>query len=120
MNRRLLFIMRHAPYGTSAAREALDALLATAVFGQDVAVLFMDDGVFQLTSGQAPGALPQKNLAASLSALPLYDVEQVYVHAPSLSARGLTVEELCMASITALTDDAVARLMSEQDQLLSF
>lgn len=120
MQRRLLFVMRHAPYGSTTAREALDALLATAVFGQDIGVLFMDDGVFQLLPGQAPDELPQKTLSSSLAALPLYDVEKLYVHAPSLEARGLRREDLALDNLVLLSSDEVARLFSEQDHLLSF
>ncbi len=120
MSRRLLFVMRHAPYGTHVAREALDALLASAVFGQDVGALFINDGVFQLMPNQAPGALPQKNLAANLAALPLYDVERLYVHTPSLVERGLVASDLAMANLIELDNDGVGQLFSEQDQLLSF
>lgn len=120
MNRRLLFVMRHAPYGTNVAREALDALLASAVFGQDVGALFINDGVFQLMPNQAPGALPQKNLAANLAALPLYDVDRLYVHGPSLIERGLAVPDLTMDNLIELDNDGVGQLFSEQDQLLSF
>ncbi|UZJ45512.1 sulfurtransferase complex subunit TusC [Marinimicrobium sp. C6131] len=120
MRRRLLFVMRHAPYGSSTAREALDALLASAVFGQDVGVLFINDGVFQLAQDQSPAALPQKNLASSLRALPLYDVERLYVHTPSLTERGLSMSDLVMDNLIELDSSAVGRLFSEQDQLLSF
>ncbi len=120
MSCRLLFVMRHAPYGTSIAREALDALLASAVFGQDVGVLFINDGVFQLMPDQAPGALPQKNLAANLAALPLYDVERLYVHTPSLLERGLTRSDLALDNLTELDSEAAGKLLSQQDQLLSF
>jgi tRNA 2-thiouridine synthesizing protein C len=120
MSCRLLFVMRHAPYGSSTAREALDALLATAVFGQDVGVLFMNDGVFQLVRDQSPDTLPQKNLASSLQALPIYDVERLYVHTPSLTERGLVMSDLVMDNLIELDNRAVGRLFSEQDQLLSF
>lgn len=120
MSRKILFTLRHAPYGSAIAREALDALLATAVFGQDISVLFMDDGVFQLLPEQSPGELPQKTLSSSLSALPLYDVEKLYVHAPSLEARGLTMDKLVLDGLVSLNSDEVATLLSEQDHLLSF
>lgn len=118
--RRLLFVMRRAPYGSSAARDALDAALAAAVFGQDVGLLFMNDGVFQLLNTQDPSDLSQKNLAASLSALPLYDVERLYVHLPSLTERGLSRTDLALDALTELSDSDVGQLFAEQDQLISF
>lgn len=120
MNRRLLFVMRRAPYGSIMAREALDALLATAVFGQDVGVLFMDDGVFQLLDDQRGEALKQKTLSAGLAALPLYDIERLYVHRPSLEERGLSLDDLSLPELQPVDHQEVSELFSEHDQLVSF
>lgn len=126
MSEKLLFVCRHAPYGRGIAREGLDAILAAAAYGQDIGVLFIDDGVFQLLPNQAPGALPQKNLAANLSALPLYDVERLYVHSESLQERGLKLESLNLEgldgspALRAIGSDEVGQLFSQHKQLLSF
>src|SRR5690625_1703232 len=48
----------------------------------------MDDGVFQLLKNQDPQKLQQKSLSANLSALPLYEVENLFVHSESLTMRG--------------------------------
>lgn len=118
----LLFISRHAPYGTSIAREALDAVLGASAYGQNLSLLFMDDGVFQLLKHQNPKELQQKSLSANLSALPLYEVERLFVHSESLSARGLTPDQLIFSGeeLTPLDNQQVAELMRQQDQLLSF
>ncbi|MCV6605105.1 MAG: DsrE family protein, partial [Porticoccaceae bacterium] len=67
----LLFILRSAPYGSSLAREGLEAVLAAASLGQNVSVLFMDDGILQLTRHQQPGQIGQKNNASMAAALPM-------------------------------------------------
>src|SRR5690554_7301836 len=77
MQKRILLISRHAPYGSSIAREALDAVLASAAYDQQISLLFMDDGVFQLLAEQDPGSIGQKSFASMLSALPLYDVTNI-------------------------------------------
>lgn len=118
--KKILFVSRHAPYGTSTAREALEALLAASAYGQDTQALFMDDGVFQLLHHQEPAALGQKSLGASLPALPLYDVENIYVHCESLRERGITKTELVLDSVQIIDSQAVSRLLAQQDQLLSF
>lgn len=121
MSAKLLFVCRHAPYGRGIAREALDAILAAAAYGQDIGVLFMDDGVFQLLPEQAPGALPQKSLEANLGALPLYDVERLYVHSGSLQERGLALDELIeLEGLQAIDSQAVGQLLTQHKQLLSF
>ncbi len=51
-SKKLLFISRHAPYGSSLARDALDAVLASSAYDQQLSLLFMDDGVFQLLKNQ--------------------------------------------------------------------
>jgi tRNA 2-thiouridine synthesizing protein C len=118
--KKILFISRHSPYGTSQAREALEALLAAAVYGQDTQVLFMDDGVFQLVNNQNSATIDQKSLGASLPALPLYDVEKIYVHSESLRNRGISANELVLDSVQIIDSQAVSRLLAQQDQLLSF
>lgn len=120
MDRRLLFVMRRTPYRGILAHEALDALLATAAFGLDPGVLFMDEGVMQLLDAQSPGALPRTNLSANLRALPLYEVERLYVHRPSLERRGLTQADLILPGLREVDDPAVGELFAQHDQLLSF
>jgi len=121
MSAKLLFVCRHAPYGRGVAREALDAILAAAAYGQDIGVLFIDDGVFQLLPDQAPGALPQKSLEANLSALPLYEVERLYVHSESLQERGLASGDLVeLEGLQTIDARAVGQLLTQHKQLLSF
>lgn len=119
MQKKILFISRHAPYGSSLSREALDAVLAASAYDQDLGLLFMDDGVFQLLKNQESTALGQKSFSAMLPALSLYGVEKIYVHGESLRKRGLTITELVL-DVVQLDSDAVSRLLAQQDQLLSF
>ncbi len=120
MGKKILFVTRQAPYGSSSAREALEALLAASAYGQALGVLFMDDGVFQLLKGQEAGQITQKSLAASLPALPLYEVENIYVHWESLRDRGITTTELVLDSVQIIDSTTVSALLAQQDQLLSF
>ena len=87
MAKSLLLICRQS--GGTAAREALDIALAGGAFELPIALLFMDDGVFQLPTAQQPAALEQKDLSANLQALPLFGVDELYVCRESLARRGL-------------------------------
>ncbi len=120
MQKKLLFISRHAPYGNPLAREALDAALTAAVYEQEVHILFMDDGVFQLLKDQNGKNIAQKNLSAIVSALPFYDIENVYVHRESLEQRRIALDELAIESLTVLNNHQVAELMGQQTHILSF
>lgn len=118
--KKILFISRQAPYGNANAREALDALLAASAYDQDLSLLFMDDGVFQLLSEQNPKTIHQKNLGASFQALELYGLEKIYAHAESLKKRGLERSDLSIDNIETLNSEQIKQLMAQQDQILSF
>jgi tRNA 2-thiouridine synthesizing protein C len=120
MHKKLLFISRHAPYGTNSAKDAIDAALAASIFDQDIGFLFIDDGVFQLLRNQQSQCIEQKNIASILSAFSLYGIDKIYAHKESLIDRGLTIEELHLAEVVILNNNDVAFLLSQQDQLLSF
>lgn len=111
-------IIRHAPYGNDFAQETIDAVLATAVFGQSLSVIFMADGVFQLLAGQQP-AEGKKSIQKQLAAFELYDIDTVFVCQQALDERGITDSELSI-SVNALAQDALQTLLHEQDVLLSF
>ncbi|MES2676478.1 MAG: sulfurtransferase complex subunit TusC [Pseudomonadota bacterium] len=118
--KKILFISRHAPYGTSLAKEALDAVLAASAYDQNLSLLFMDDGVFQLLSTQDPKDLDQKNFAAMLSALTFYEVKNIFVHLESLLARQITTNELAIDGVKIVDSATISNLLIQQDQLLSF
>jgi tRNA 2-thiouridine synthesizing protein C len=120
MQKKMLLISRHAPYGNSTAREAIDIALAASVYDQDISVLFMDDGIFQLLKNQHSQLIDQKNIASTLPALPLYGIENLYVHQESLNERAIAPEELVLENITILNNNDVKQLLTQQDHLLSF
>lgn len=91
--KRFLFVNRKAPYGTVYALEALETVLISAAFDQDVSVVFADDGVFQLKKGQDTPGIGMKNFSPTFRALDGYDVEKLYVEKESLEARGLTEDD---------------------------
>lgn len=116
-SKHLVYIFRSAPYGSPVAQEGLEALLAAAVFEQQLSVIFIDEGVFQLIKRQNP--LQQKNQAKMLQALSMYDVDQCYVHAPSAALRGLKADDFCI-SAEALNDAETRRLIASADHALTF
>lgn len=117
--KKLLFVLRQAPYGSTLAKDALDAILATSAYDQDLSIVFIDDGVFQLIDNQQAELIEQKSITRILSALPLYDITQLFVCAASLTARGIATDTLS-DDVTVLEPDALKSLMSQQDHLLSF
>lgn len=117
--RRFMIVNRKAPYGTVYALESLEVVLIGAAFDQQMSLVFLDDGVYQLKKGQQTAGIGQKNFSPTYRALEDYDVDQLYVERESLEARGLTVEEL-VVPVRVLGSAELGVLMDEQDVVLSF
>jgi tRNA 2-thiouridine synthesizing protein C len=131
--KKFLYVNRKAPYGTVYALESLEVVLIGAAFEQDVQLLFMDDGVFQIAKGQDTAECEMKNFSPTYSALGDYEVTKMYVDKQSLEERGLTIDDLIPLvwededddyaekdSIILVNRDEIAALMEEQDVVLSF
>ncbi|MGR3914556.1 MAG: sulfurtransferase complex subunit TusC [Gammaproteobacteria bacterium] len=131
--KKFLYINRRAPHGSNYAQEGLEAALIGAAFAQEVAIAFIDDGVFQLKRGQDPSGIGLKNFTAAFGALGDYDVRNVFVERESLEARGLRAEELLQLGCAEEADghaekpllqiigkDELAAIIARQDVLLNF
>ena len=117
--KKFLYMNRKAPYGTIYALESLEVVLIGAAFEQDVSMVFMDDGVFDIVKGQDTGGVDMKNFSPTYRALEMYDVEKLYVEQESLAARGLTEEDL-IVPVEVLSSSEIRDLMETQDVILSF
>ena len=117
--KKFMFVNRTAPYGSVYALESLEVVLITAAFDQDVSLVFVEDGVFQLTKGQQTKAIETRNFSPTYRALEGYDVEKLYVEQESLAARGLTAADL-IVDVTVLPSRELGALMDEQDVVLTF
>ncbi|WP_411379354.1 sulfurtransferase complex subunit TusC [Pseudomonas sp. MPB26] len=115
MAKSLLVISRQAPWSGPSAREALDIVLAGGAFDLPIGLLFMDDGVFQLTPYQDAKAVQQKDLSANLQALGLFGIDEVFACAHSLAVRGLTPP----ASAEPLDNPGITRLIDRYDQVIT-
>ena len=117
--KKVMFVNRKAPYGTIYALESLEVVLITATFDQDVSLVFLDDGVYELLKGQNTKAIGIKNFSPTYRALDGYDVEKLYVERESLAARGLSEDQL-LVDVEVLSSAEMGELMAEQDVVLSF
>ena len=131
--KKFLYVNRKAPYGTIYALESLEVVLIGAAFEQDVSLAFLDDGVYELTKDQDTTEIGMKNFSPTYAALGDYDVQKIYVEKESLEERGLTLDDLQHLtyededddwaekdSIRLVTRAELAKIMDEQDVILSF
>ncbi len=116
--KRFMYVNRKAPYGTIYALECLEVVLITAAFDQDVSVVFVDDGVFQLKKNQDTEGIGMKNFSNTYRALDDYDVEKIYVEQESLDARGLSADDLIIP-VEVLNAENLRDIMDQQDVVIS-
>ncbi len=131
--KKFLYLNRKAPYGTIYAWESLEVVLVGAAFDQEVSLMFVDDGVYQLVKGQDTAGIGMKNFSPTYRTLGDYEVKYIYVDADSLAARGLTQDDLVaiayedmdteeeIENIVEVVDAArVSEIMDESDVVFSF
>ena len=131
--KKFVYINRKAPYGTVYALESLEVVLIGAAFEQEVQLVLVDDGVYQLTRGQNTDGIGMKNFSKTYAALGDYDVNQIYVDQQSLTDRGLTMDDLQeltyededddwaeKSSMKVVNRDELAELIGNADVLLNF
>ncbi|MGR5070192.1 MULTISPECIES: sulfurtransferase complex subunit TusC [Vibrio] len=115
----LTYLFRQAPHGSASGREGIDALLAASAYCEDITVLFVGDGVYQLLLGQDPSAILSKDYAPMLKLFDLYDIEQVFVCSDSLAKRGLAQADLVIEA-KALNAEQLKDKLQQAGKLLSF
>ena len=117
--KKFMYVNRKAPYGTVYALEGLEVVLITAAFDQDVSMVFIDDGVFQIKKDQETSGINMKNFSPTYRALEGYEVEKIYAERESLLARGIDEDDLVIP-VEILTASEIADLMNSQDVIVSF
>ena len=117
--KKFIYVNRKAPHGTIYAHEALEVVLIAAAFEQDVALAFIDDGVYQLKKGQNTDAINTKNFTKTFGALEMYDVEKLYVEKESLEARGLSEYDLSV-DVEILPAIDLKKLFNDSEVFFNF
>ena len=131
--KKFMFLNRRAPYGTIYAWESLEVVLIAAAFEQAVSLAFIDDGVFQLVTGQDTTGIGMKNFSPTYKTLGDYEVRHIYVDKDSLEARGLTQDDLQVVPwedweteetvdniVEVVDSDKLAELLEASDVVFSF
>ena len=116
--KRFMYVNRKAPHGTIYALECLEVVLVAAAFDQDVSLVFVDDGVYQLKSNQDTSAIGSKNFTKAFAALDDFEVRKIYVEQESLEQRGLSAEDL-LIPVEVVAAKQLSDIMSQQDVVIS-
>lgn len=118
VHKKLAFLCRRSPLGSGHAAEMLEAILIAAAFDQEVHLVFLDDGVFQLVEDQAPGLVGRRGLAEGFAELADLDIDHLWVERESLAERGLADAPLILAAVP-LDRAALGDLLAKMDVVLS-
>lgn len=93
---KVIFVIRHLPFSDLKARESLEVALSFASMfePEELAVLFINDGVFNLHKNQNSEILGLKNHLKMWRLLEMLEVEQIFVSQNCLKRRNLAKAEL--------------------------
>lgn len=91
--------------------------MTVAAFEQEVSLLLLDNAVFQLKKQQRSENAGLKDTAAIFKALPLYNINTIYVESESLQTRGLSVDSLS-APVTEIPRNKVGKFFKQFDLVL--
>lgn len=119
LEKKIGIINSSSAHGQANGRESLELTLAMSAFNESLSLFFINDGVYQLLTGQAPENILQKHYQPLFKMLEIYDVEQIYVCSASLKQRGLAVEQL-LIDVTVLDNQQLQTELAKQQQLLRF
>ncbi|MCK3654932.1 sulfurtransferase [Pasteurellaceae bacterium Macca] len=119
---RLALLFTQPPFGSSQSREGLDALLAASAFcdEEEIAICFLNDGVFNLLPDQQPEAILQKDHIATFKLIELYELRECFVCQDSLLARGLNDTPLLLSDIILCPQAEIFNVLNRADKILTF
>ena len=115
----LTYVFCSAPHSTSSGREGLDALLAASAYCEDIRVIFLGDGVYQLLKDQETQQILSKGYAPSFKLMELYDIESIYICESSMKERGLVLADLLIGG-QLLDSVALSNQLHDADKVLTF
>ena len=119
MTNKILIIQRTAPYGSSLAREGLDYVLTSAAYDQDISLLFLGDGAFQLLKNQQSSDINLKPQGSALEILPLYDIDKIYAVKEDLLERNI-LEADFVIGVKVLSRKEISEFINQQDKVVGF
>ncbi len=114
----VLFIFRSAPAAGARLRDGIETALAYAAFDQPVTLLFTEAAVLGLCQSHT-SQRGYSDFLTQLNALELYEVDQPWVCAQSLTHSGLSSADLRISARLA-EQDSIQQLLQQHTHVLVF
>lgn len=116
MVKKVLIIVKDAPYGSVFAAEALRAGIAFAGMDLDTNLIFIDDGIFCLMKKQKPEVFGMTGLAEGFDNANEFGLK-IFAHKESLSRRSVKAKDVIR--IKTITDNEIRELIEESDVIIN-
>jgi len=113
------FIIDKFIHGNVRAQEFLDIALMAAAFDQRVVLLFEGEGVLALLKGQQVKEMGLKNVTPILSALPIYDINEILVEQESMKRWNIDETRL-LIPVKVVAQADIKQQMNSADHVFSF
>ncbi|KAE9542169.1 sulfurtransferase complex subunit TusC [Ursidibacter maritimus] len=119
---KLAIVFTQPPFGSSTGREGLDALLAVSAFcdEDEIAIVFIYDGVFNLIAHQDPTQILQKDHIATFKLLELYELSECFICQNSLEERQLQQAEWILDELHFVEREQIFSLLHQAEKILTF
>ncbi len=116
-----LLVMRSTPYGTTNARDALDVALVLAAFEQTPSLFYQGAGLQQLIV-DADHNTPFKHIGKMLKALPIYDIEHIYIDQTAMAEQGFKADRLNDLPLNChlVSPEQIADLLHNHQHIMVF
>lgn len=108
----ILLWMHQSPFTDIRGQELTDLLLTYAAFEQPLSLLFSDSAVLSLLPPNNDASAGIKTYNRQFKALPMYDIDRIYVDQQSFVQYGL-VDQTLLCQVQPLSPTAMASLITE-------
>ncbi|GAD80606.1 sulfurtransferase complex subunit TusC [Vibrio ezurae] len=115
----IAFVFTSSPHATASGREALDAVLATSAYSENLSLFFIGDGVSQLLKHQQPQSILSRDYISAFRLLDLYEVDDLFVCNSSLNELGFSAQDLFLDT-QVLSSNEIAQKLADSDVVLRF
>ena len=114
----ILYIISKSPYSGIKSFELIDSAMVSAIFENNVSVLFRAEGVWSLLSDQNGELLNSKTHSKVLSALPTYEIDNLYFCEDSVNERQINRDQIDIP-VKPLSLNEQQQLIANQDIVMA-
>lgn len=119
---KLAILFTQPPFGTATSREGLDVLLAASAFcdEEQLAICFLNDGVFNLLTNQYPEEILQKDHISTFKLIELYELHHCFICQDSIKVRKLSDAKWLLNNLKFVPQQNIFDILQQAEKILTF